>query len=154
MWYHVLLVVGNSRSNITRPVWIAITGSLCSTTSIELKHGVLDFKFDVSNCLWKMNLYSNAYSHDTHSLNLCETYMMSKHCWRNTHVVGALIKILITCFARYGILLFFSAWKSRCVVYDENWSWWSEYERRTFSEMVFRLRMIFMIWNKFWKLVF
>uniref|UniRef100_A0A8R1TK21 DENN domain-containing protein 5A n=1 Tax=Onchocerca volvulus TaxID=6282 RepID=A0A8R1TK21_ONCVO len=49
MQYHVLLVNHNSRSVISWPVWIIITGSLCSTTQIELKQGILDFTFDYRN---------------------------------------------------------------------------------------------------------
>ncbi|EJD76428.1 DENN domain-containing protein 5A, variant [Loa loa] len=49
MQYHVLLVSRNSRSIISWPVWIIITGSLCSTTAIELKQGILDFTFDYRN---------------------------------------------------------------------------------------------------------
>ncbi|VDO28728.1 unnamed protein product, partial [Onchocerca flexuosa] len=49
MQYHVLLVNRNSRSVISCPVWIIITGSLCSTTPIELKQGILDFTFDYRN---------------------------------------------------------------------------------------------------------
>uniref|UniRef100_A0A158Q7I2 UDENN domain-containing protein n=1 Tax=Elaeophora elaphi TaxID=1147741 RepID=A0A158Q7I2_9BILA len=49
MQYRVLLVSRNSRSVISWPVWIIITGSLCSTTPIELKQSILDFTFDYKN---------------------------------------------------------------------------------------------------------
>ncbi|CAG9535634.1 unnamed protein product [Cercopithifilaria johnstoni] len=49
MQYRVLLVSRNSRSVISWPVWIIITGSLCSTTPIELKQSILDFTFDYRN---------------------------------------------------------------------------------------------------------
>ncbi|KAM3719479.1 DENN domain-containing protein 5A [Dirofilaria immitis] len=49
MQYRVLLVNRNSRSVISWPVWITITGSLCSTNPIELKRGILDFTFDYRN---------------------------------------------------------------------------------------------------------
>ncbi|KAL3994282.1 DENN (AEX-3) domain family protein [Acanthocheilonema viteae] len=49
MQYRVLLVSRSSRSVISWPVSIIITGSLCSTTPIELKQSILDFTFDYRN---------------------------------------------------------------------------------------------------------
>uniref|UniRef100_A0A5S6PJ09 Uncharacterized protein n=3 Tax=Brugia TaxID=6278 RepID=A0A5S6PJ09_BRUMA len=49
MQYHVLLVSRNSRPVISWPVWVIITGSLCSTAPIELKQGIFDFTFDHKN---------------------------------------------------------------------------------------------------------
>ncbi|VDN29760.1 unnamed protein product [Gongylonema pulchrum] len=48
MLYRVLLVTGSSRSALSCPIWIIITGSLCSTTTIALKQGIFEFTFDVS----------------------------------------------------------------------------------------------------------
>ncbi|VDM42802.1 unnamed protein product [Toxocara canis] len=48
MQYRVLLVTGNTRSVVCCPIWVQIAGSLCSTTVIDVKPGVIDFKFDVN----------------------------------------------------------------------------------------------------------
>ncbi|VDM96342.1 unnamed protein product [Thelazia callipaeda] len=49
MLYHVLLVTQNSRPTIPWPLWVIITGSLCSTAAIEVKQGTNDFTFDYRN---------------------------------------------------------------------------------------------------------
>ncbi|VDN26975.1 unnamed protein product [Gongylonema pulchrum] len=49
MLYRVLLVTGSSRSALSCPIWIIITGSLCSTTTIALKQGIFEFTFDHKN---------------------------------------------------------------------------------------------------------
>ncbi|KHN87955.1 DENN domain-containing protein 5A [Toxocara canis] len=49
MQYRVLLVTGNTRSVVCCPIWVQIAGSLCSTTVIDVKPGVIDFKFDHKN---------------------------------------------------------------------------------------------------------
>lgn len=49
MQYRVLLMSGNTRSMVSCPIWVLIAGSLCSTTVIDVKPGVLDFKFDHKN---------------------------------------------------------------------------------------------------------
>lgn len=49
MFYRVLLVMGNTRSVISCPIFVVIAGSLCSTTAIEIKQNIIDFKFEVKN---------------------------------------------------------------------------------------------------------
>uniref|UniRef100_A0A914ZSH5 DENN domain-containing protein 5A n=1 Tax=Parascaris univalens TaxID=6257 RepID=A0A914ZSH5_PARUN len=49
MQYRVLLMSGNTRSMVSCPIWVLIAGSLCSTTVIDVKPGVLDFQFDHKN---------------------------------------------------------------------------------------------------------